>query len=189
MGNPLAHTSTAGRPRRARRISGSLRAGPTCASHFSVVSQSAGRSSESDAVRFAATQHGPDDPCVLVGDRHRRAVEAAPLPKLIDPLIGRVGLVATRSHDGSGAKKTHQRGSKTFRECQRRWESRPVGRSKARPVWRGGGRSRSAPFDSAVASERPLGFGVAVGGQTVPGPNTMRPPMMVLSQIAPRYSD
>jgi len=35
---------------------------------------------------------------------------------------------------------------------------------------RGGGRSRSAPIGSAVASERPAGLGVVVGGQTVPGP-------------------
>lgn len=34
---------------------------------------------------------------------------------------------------------------------------------------RGGGRSRSALFHSAVASERPSGFGVVVAGQTVPG--------------------
>jgi len=33
----------------------------------------------------------------------------------------------------------------------------------------GGGRSRSALFDSAVASERPVGFGRVVEAQTIPG--------------------
>ena len=32
-------------------------------------------------------KHGPDNPCVLIGDRHRCAVETAPLSKLVDPLI------------------------------------------------------------------------------------------------------
>ena len=30
-------------------------------------------------------QHGPDYPCVLIGDRDRRAVITAPLAKLVDP--------------------------------------------------------------------------------------------------------
>ena len=31
------------------------------------------------------SKHGPDDPCVLVGDCDRGSVEAAPLPKVVDP--------------------------------------------------------------------------------------------------------
>jgi len=78
-----------------------VHAGPTCAVHFSVVSQTLGGSSESGTVRFTFVQHGPDNPCVLVGDRNRGPVEAAPLSKLIDPLIVWVGFVRCRSHDGS----------------------------------------------------------------------------------------
>ena len=80
-----------------------MRAGPTCAAHFSVVSQKLGGSSEGGAVWLARSKHGPDHPCILVGDRHRCAVEPAPLPKLVDPLIIGVGLVRSRSHDGAGA--------------------------------------------------------------------------------------
>ncbi len=61
-----------------------------------------GGSSEGGAVRLARSKHGPDDPCVLVGDRDRSAVEAAPLPKLVDPLIVEVGFVRRRPHDGAG---------------------------------------------------------------------------------------
>jgi hypothetical protein len=37
-------------------------------------------------------KHSQDDPCILVGDCHRGTVEAAPLPKLIDPLVIEVHL-------------------------------------------------------------------------------------------------
>ena len=53
--------------------------------------------------QLAPSKHGPDHPCILFGDRHRCAVEPAPLPKLVDPLIIGVGLVRSRSHDGAGA--------------------------------------------------------------------------------------
>jgi hypothetical protein len=66
---------TAGRPRRTRLKSGSMRAGPTYASHFSVVSQTLGRPSESSAVRFARSKHGPNNACILVGDCHRGTVK------------------------------------------------------------------------------------------------------------------
>src|SRR3954452_15474948 len=79
MGNPLAHAST--------------RAGQTCAVHFSVVSQTLRRPSEGSAVRLASSKHGPDDPCVLVGECDCCAVEAAPLPKLVDPLVVEIGFV------------------------------------------------------------------------------------------------
>jgi hypothetical protein len=42
------------------------------------------------AISLASSKHGPDYPRVLIGYRHRCAVEAAPLPKLIDPLIIKV---------------------------------------------------------------------------------------------------
>jgi len=61
-----------------------------------------GRPSEDGAVRLATAEHGPDDPCVLVGDRHRGTVESAPLPKLVDPLIGRISLFGCRSHNRAG---------------------------------------------------------------------------------------
>ena len=80
-----------------------MRAGPTYASHFSVVSQTLGRPSESSAVRFARSKHGPNNACILVGDCHRGTVEAAPLPKLVDPLVVEIGLAGRRSHDRAGA--------------------------------------------------------------------------------------
>ena len=43
------------------------------------------------------------------------------------------------------------------------------GGAKAGQFELGGGRSRSALFDSAVASERPVGFGRVVEAQTIPG--------------------
>jgi hypothetical protein len=63
---------------------------------------------------------------------------------------GRIEL-ATRNDVNGGAKPGH-------------WGGVKPGQSG-----RGGGRSRSALFHSAVASERPSGFGVVVAGQTVPG--------------------
>jgi hypothetical protein len=49
----------------------------TYASHFSVVSQTLGRPSESTAVRFARSKHGPNNACILVGDCHRGAASTA----------------------------------------------------------------------------------------------------------------
>jgi len=43
------------------------------------------------------------------------------------------------------------------------------GGAKAGQFELGGGRARSALFDSAVASERPVGFGRVVEAQTIPG--------------------
>src|SRR6478752_4936695 len=43
------------------------------------------------------------------------------------------------------------------------------GGAKAGQFELGGGRSRSALFDSAVASKRPVGFGRVVEAQTIPG--------------------
>jgi hypothetical protein len=102
--NGLAHASTqlVG-PERTRLKSGSMGAGPTYASHFSVVSQTLGRPSESSAVRFARSKHGPNNACILVGDCHRGTVEAAPLPKLVDPLVVEIGFAGRRSHDRAGA--------------------------------------------------------------------------------------
>ena len=60
-----------------------------------------GRPSEDSAVRFTGPKHGPDDACILVGDRHRRAVEPAPLPKLIDPLVVGIRLAGRSSHNGT----------------------------------------------------------------------------------------
>jgi hypothetical protein len=70
---------------------------------LSVVSQTLGRPSEGGAIRFAFSKHGPADPCVLVGDSHRRAVEPAPFPKLIDPFVVGAGLGRRRSYNRSRA--------------------------------------------------------------------------------------
>jgi hypothetical protein len=80
-----------------------LRAGPTCAAHFPVVSQTLGGSSESSTVRLASLKHGPDDPCVLVGDSNRCPVEAASLSKLIDPVVVGIHFGWRRSDDGARA--------------------------------------------------------------------------------------
>ena len=61
------------------------------------------RSSGGGAVVIARSKHGPDYPCVLVGDGNRCAVEAASLPKLVGPLAHGVVLVGSRSHNGTGA--------------------------------------------------------------------------------------
>lgn len=60
-------------------------------------------SSGSGAVRLTRSKHGPDDPCVLIGDGNRCPIEAASLPKLVDPLVRGIGLVGAGSHHGSGA--------------------------------------------------------------------------------------
>jgi hypothetical protein len=54
-------------------------------SPFSDPSSNLAQPSRSGAVRLATGQHGPDYPCVLIGDRDRRAVITAPLAKLVDP--------------------------------------------------------------------------------------------------------
>jgi len=41
------------------------------------------------------SKHGLDDACILVGDCHRGTVEAAPLPKLVDPLVDQSGWDST----------------------------------------------------------------------------------------------
>jgi hypothetical protein len=62
-----------------------------------------GRPSTGGAIGFASSQYGPDDPGVLIGDRHRRTVEAAPQSKLVDPLIARIGFVRGCPHHRSRA--------------------------------------------------------------------------------------
>ena len=62
-----------------------------------------GGPSESGAIRLAGSKHGPDNPCVLVGDSNRGAVEATPLPKLVDPFIVGVGLGRSRSYNSPRA--------------------------------------------------------------------------------------
>ena len=54
-------------------------------SPFSDPSSNLALPSRSGAIRLATGQHGPDDPCVLIGDRDRRAVITAPLAKLVYP--------------------------------------------------------------------------------------------------------
>ena len=54
-------------------------------SPFSDPSSNLVHSSRSGAVRLATRQHGPDYPCVLVGDRDGGAIVTAPLAKLVDP--------------------------------------------------------------------------------------------------------
>jgi hypothetical protein len=84
MGTPLTLSSTSGRPR------GPLyRTGFECAGS---IRQPIFRSfkqprfpSRSGAIGFATGQHGPNHPCVLVGNRDRCTVITAPLAKLVDP--------------------------------------------------------------------------------------------------------
>ena len=66
-------------------------------SPFSDPSSNLAQPSRSGAIRLATGQHGPDDPSVLVGDRDRRAVIAAPLAKLVDPHTSRVGFSHCRA--------------------------------------------------------------------------------------------
>ena len=62
-----------------------------------------GGPSTSGAVGLAGPKHGPDDPCVLVGDGNRCTVVAAPFAKLVDPLVDGICLVPGRAHDGAAA--------------------------------------------------------------------------------------
>ena len=55
------------------------------------------------AIRLAGPQHGPDNPRCFVGDGNRCPVEAASLPKVVDPLVLRVVLVWRGAHDSSCA--------------------------------------------------------------------------------------
>jgi hypothetical protein len=54
------------------------------------------------AVGFAAGQHGPDYPCVLIGDRDRCTVVAAPQAKFVDPHTPCIGFSHGRTYDSSG---------------------------------------------------------------------------------------
>ena len=56
----------------------------------------------SGVVDLATSKHGPDNPCVLIGDGNRGPVEATPLVKLVDPRIEWVCLSGRRAHDGAG---------------------------------------------------------------------------------------
>jgi hypothetical protein len=60
-----------------------------------------------DVVQLASSQHGPDDPCCLVGDRNRGSVEATSLPKLVDPLARRICLTRRGSRHSSGSVNDH----------------------------------------------------------------------------------
>ena len=117
MGNPHAPASTAGRPLGPRQKSGSWRAGPTCAAHFSIVSQPGGGPSAGGVVGLATSKHGPDDPCVLVGDGNRGPVEATPPVKLVDPCVEGVCLPCSRADDGSRA--MHEQGSQALASALR----------------------------------------------------------------------
>ena len=61
------------------------------------------------AVSFAAGQHGPDYPCVLIGDRHCCAVIPAPQAKFIDPHTPCIGFSYGCADHGAGA--MHKQGS------------------------------------------------------------------------------
>lgn len=52
---------------------------------------------------IARSKHGPDNPCVLVGDGNRCAVEPAPLPKLVGPLAHGIVFIGRGSDNGTGA--------------------------------------------------------------------------------------
>src|SRR5208282_6546225 len=73
-------------------------------SPFSDPSSNLAQPSRSGAIRLATRQHGPDYPCVLVGDRDRRAVITAPLAKLVDPHTWRGGFSDCGSDNSSCAR-------------------------------------------------------------------------------------
>jgi hypothetical protein len=60
-------------------------------SPFSDPSSNLAPSSRSGAIWLTTGKHGPDYPCILVGDRDCRAVVTAPLAKLVDPHTSQVG--------------------------------------------------------------------------------------------------
>ena len=119
MGNPLAHASTAGRPWKASIIVRLFaRRSDLCSSFHRRLASSGEGLLKSGAARLAGSEHGPDDPCHLIGDRDRGSVEAAPLPKLIDPSIVGIGFIRRRLHDGAGAmdKQASQMPAAAFRD-------------------------------------------------------------------------
>jgi hypothetical protein len=103
MGNPLTLSSTNGRPRRPLCETGFECDGSTAQPHFSILRATSIPFSRCGAVIFAASQHGPDYPCVLIGDRNRRAVIAAPQAQLVDPHASRVGFSHCRADNSARA--------------------------------------------------------------------------------------
>lgn len=71
---------------------GSSRVGSISAVHFRHCKLSG--SSGGGAVLIARSKHGPDYPCILVGDGNRCAVEPASLPKLVGPLADGIIFIA-----------------------------------------------------------------------------------------------
>ena len=96
MGNPLTLASTVVGLKGHYKSQG-LSVPVRSVSPFSDPSSNLAQPSRSSAIRLATGQHGPDDPSVLVGDRDRRAVIAAPLAKLVDPHTSRVGFSHCRA--------------------------------------------------------------------------------------------
>src|ERR1700719_3124362 len=99
MGYPLTPASTSMDGLEGHYKSQGLSVPVRSVSPFSDPSSNLAQPSRSGAVRLATGQHGPDYPCVLVGDRDGRAVIPAPLAKLVDPRTPRVGFSHCRADD------------------------------------------------------------------------------------------
>ena len=69
--------------------------------HLSILPQPLGETSGSCSEPFASSKHGPDYPCVLIGDRNRGPVMPAPRPKSVDPHATWVGLSSRCSNNSS----------------------------------------------------------------------------------------
>jgi hypothetical protein len=71
--------------------------------HFPILPATSFISSCSGAVLVSTSQHGPDYPCVLVGDRNRGPVMPPTLPKLVYPIVSRIGFARRSSNDSTRA--------------------------------------------------------------------------------------
>ncbi len=121
-GNPLARTSTAGRPWKALIIVRLFARRSDLYSSFRHRLATSGRVFRKRLGRFVSAEHGPDDPCVFIGDRNSSSVESAPLSKLVDPLTIPIGLVRRRSYDCPSAidEQTSQMLAAAFGDAQER---------------------------------------------------------------------
>ena len=103
MGHTRAQASVTGRPQGPRYESGSLRAGPTCCAELRVGSQAMRGSSSSSMVSSPVRRVAQIIRAYFFDDGNRSAVIAAPLMKLIDPLVDGIRLVPGRAHYGTAA--------------------------------------------------------------------------------------
>lgn len=81
-------------------------------SPFSDPSRNLSASSSSDAVFVATPKHGPNYPCVLICDRNRSSVMAAPLSKFVDPCAASISLSSRCPNDSTSS--VNQEGSEVL---------------------------------------------------------------------------